>query len=171
MKSGELAGRLYVSPSLIRHWSGEFAEFLSDAGSGIKPGATREFNQQDQLVMASIRALRDEGYGYDEIREKLRDGWRLEELPAEPEQGLASSANSPAPIRPEQYRLVLQRLVDKDERIAELEDQLRQERNDREALYERIIKETEARARLEGEIRILREQGGKRRRWWQRGEQ
>lgn len=170
MKSKELAQRLYVSDSLIRHWSGEFSDFLSNGAAPEKPGTAREFTENDQLVMASVSALRGEGDSYDEIRAKLRNGWRLEEVPPPPEHELTRTGDEP-PVTPERFRAALRRLADKDEQIAQLEAQLRQERSGRETLYERLLSETEARARLEGEIKVLREHNGRGPRWpWQRGE-
>jgi len=170
MKSTELARRLYVSDATVRHWTGEFAEFLSPDAAPEKAGTAREFNESDQIIIATIAALRGNGDSYDEIRAKLRNGTRLEEVPPPPEHELVRPEDG-AMVSPERFRAALRRLADKDEEIASLRAQLAQRDGKAEELYERIIKETEARARLEGEIKILREQGGKRRRWWQRGEQ
>lgn len=85
MKSGELAERLLVSDSLIRKWSDKYARFLSPMAGLPDPGQSREFNDADQLLMASIAHLRDNGKGHEEIIDELESGFRIETLPPIPD--------------------------------------------------------------------------------------
>lgn len=85
MRSGELARRLGVSDPLIRKWSGQYAQYLTKRAGRPRPGQEREFDDSDQLVMATVAHLRDEGLGHDQIEQQLADGWRVEHVPPLPD--------------------------------------------------------------------------------------
>jgi len=75
----EVAKQLQISPSTLRRWSNEFAEFLSDAAGKPHPAeggqtAHRRYTDQDIESLMNIKGLLEEGLTY------LQVGRRLEAL-------------------------------------------------------------------------------------------
>jgi DNA-binding transcriptional MerR regulator len=72
----ELATRLQVSPSTLRRWSNEFADYLSDtagrphseAGS---QAAHRRYTDEDLEVLMNVKALLAEGQSYVQVGRRL----------------------------------------------------------------------------------------------------
>lgn len=84
MKTGEIAERLGVSDNTIRNWSRDYANYLSDQGAGLQPGATREFTQDDVIVLATIAEYRDSGLTHEQISDLLDEGKRTALIPPPP---------------------------------------------------------------------------------------
>jgi len=75
-KPSEISNRLGVSPSTLRRWSAQFAEFLSDqAGDTDRPDSSgythRRYSDDDMAVLGMIKDLLANGQSYDQIRERL----------------------------------------------------------------------------------------------------
>lgn len=69
----DVATHLDVSPSTLRRWSDEFAEFLSD-GANSSPGKThRRYTEQDIDRLSTVKAFMSEGLTYEQVRQQLRD--------------------------------------------------------------------------------------------------
>lgn len=165
VKTGELASRLYVSPSLIRKWAQQYEDFLSVIGGGVAPGAVREFNEDDQIVLASVAHLRNEGRSHDEIRQVLAEGWRVEEVPAPPSRLVQETARETGALTVGQAKALVERVRFLEDRVAQLEEQ--------DAARVRELREMERElGRVEGELKVLRElrNNGRGPRWpWQKG--
>lgn len=163
MKTGELAGRLYVSPSLVRKWSSQYEEFLTPLGSGIAPGTVREFSEKDQLVLASVAHLRNEGQSHDEIRQVLAEGWRVEEVPAPPSRLVQETARETGALTVGQAKALVERVRFLEDRVAQLEEQ-------DAARVQELRKMERELGRAEGALKELRNQNGRPRWPWQRGD-
>lgn len=161
MKSGELAQRLGVSDASIRNWAEMYRELLSPRGAGVQPGAAREFNEADALVLASVGLLRAQGVTHDDIRQTLQEGWRVEALPELPsaEETAARREIGLVPVEAaerwkDRYELVAAQLLslqererDYLERIADLERQLGEasgERKGKDAMIDELRNQIEA---------------------------
>jgi DNA-binding transcriptional MerR regulator len=71
----EVAGQLQVSPSTLRRWSGEFADFLSGT-AGHGPSATgqashRRYTDADVETLMAIKGLLAEGMTYIQVCKRL----------------------------------------------------------------------------------------------------
>jgi DNA-binding transcriptional MerR regulator len=77
--------RLGVPKPTLRNWSGEYAAFLSDRARP-NGGSSRRFTADDLVVLNTVRHLtRVEGLAdNDRVRELLREGFRVAELPQAP---------------------------------------------------------------------------------------
>lgn len=84
MQTGEIAERLGVSDNTIRNWSREYANYLSEKGAGLRPGATRAFTQDDVIVLATIAEYRDSGLTHEQISDLLDEGKRTALIPPPP---------------------------------------------------------------------------------------
>ena len=75
-KPSEVSRRLDVSPSTLRRWSAQFAEFLSEQASDTERSdgsgyAHRRYSDEDMAVLGVIKDLLSNGQSYDQIRERL----------------------------------------------------------------------------------------------------
>ena len=88
MKTGQIAKHLSVSPSTVRFWASEYATYLSDGATGLNmnKGATRVFNEQDALVLATIAQMRDKGETHEQIVSALDQGRLVNNVPSAPKQ-------------------------------------------------------------------------------------
>lgn len=157
MKTGEMAKRLYQSPSNIRTWADQYAEFLSERGAGIAPGAARRFNPDDQLVMATIAHLRNEGKSHDAIHETLAEGWRVEEVPGAPNAARQRAVESSSLVPASQLQVVTERALFFEEERRRLLQKSAQERAKHEELVEEIRELERKLGEAQGEIKVLRE--------------
>jgi DNA-binding transcriptional MerR regulator len=64
-----------VQPNTIRHWSKNFADFLSP-GANPEKGKRRMYSYDDAEVIALIAEMRQQYESYDNIRAALADGDR-----------------------------------------------------------------------------------------------
>jgi DNA repair exonuclease SbcCD ATPase subunit len=153
VKSGELADRLLVSDSLIRKWSDKYAQFLSPQAGLAEPGQIREFNEADQLVMASIAHLRDNGKGHEEIIDELGRGWRVETLPPIPDDEVEQAKSKIALVPVDRLHRAL-------DRIEVLQGDLQRLQRERDQALEASKQSELERRQSEQRIADLREELG-----------
>ncbi len=72
----EVAAQLQVSPSTLRRWSDEFADFLSDSAGRPKPApgsrtAHRRYTDRDLETLMTIKGLLAEGLNYIQVGKRL----------------------------------------------------------------------------------------------------
>lgn len=108
----EVATQLQVSPSTLRRWSNEFADYLSDAAGRphLAAGgqmAHRRYTDEDLEVLMNVKALLAEGQTYIQVArrlEALRMGQTSDDAPAEDETGtvtaLGPSLLDTSPVAP-----------------------------------------------------------------------
>jgi DNA-binding transcriptional MerR regulator len=82
MKTGELAKQFDVSYQTVRNWIHEFSEYLSDDAKALT-ARQHTIRQDDFVILATVNELSQrQGLNYAEIRERLKDGYRTDELEA-----------------------------------------------------------------------------------------
>jgi len=104
----EVANQLQISPSTLRRWSNEFADYLSDAAGRAQPdggrGAHRRYSDEDLETLMTIKGLLAEGLTYIQVGRRLdalrlRRGTVAGDGDGEPDghrsTALASTADSP----------------------------------------------------------------------------
>ena len=69
----ELAARHEVSPSTLRRWSDEFAEFLSPEASSSEGKQHRRYSDDDLATFITVKGLMADGMTYDQVRERLAE--------------------------------------------------------------------------------------------------
>ena len=72
----EVIIQLQISPSILRRWSNEFADFLSDSvgqsqGDGTGNGTQRRYSEQDLETLITIKRLLAEGLSYVQVGRHL----------------------------------------------------------------------------------------------------
>lgn len=72
----EVAAQLQVSPSTLRRWSEEFADFLSDSAGRPQPApgsrtAHRRYTDHDLETLMTIKGLLAEGLSYIQVGKRL----------------------------------------------------------------------------------------------------
>ena len=67
----EVASRLEVSPSTLRRWSEEFAEFLSSEADSAEGRQHRRYSDEDLAMLMTVKGLMAEGLTYDQVRDQL----------------------------------------------------------------------------------------------------
>jgi DNA-binding transcriptional MerR regulator len=156
MKTNELAHRIGISPSLLRKWTDQYREFLSETAAP-DPGQEREFTIEDCFVMATVSVLRDDAMPHAAIKEEIAGGTRIEMLPELPSEEIeaARRAVQLVPVdrlhraldrvdalRTELERVIAERdkaLADKEaanKQIADLREELGAARKEAELLRE-----------------------------------
>jgi DNA-binding transcriptional MerR regulator len=82
----EVANQLQISPSTLRRWSNEFADYLSEAAGRAQPesgrGAHRRYSDEDLETLMSIKGLLVEGLTYIQVGRRL-DALRLRRAAAD----------------------------------------------------------------------------------------
>jgi DNA-binding transcriptional MerR regulator len=73
----EVATQLQVSPSTLRRWSNEFADFLSDVAGRPEPAdgsrtAHRRYTDEDLETLMTIKGLLAEGLTYIQVARRLQ---------------------------------------------------------------------------------------------------
>jgi DNA-binding transcriptional MerR regulator len=106
----EVASQLQISPSTLRRWSNEFADYLSD-GAGRPQAAAggqtahRRYNDEDLEALMTIKGLLAEGQTYIQVAKRL-EALRRRQQPAERTEGgdgtttLGPSLLDSSPIAP-----------------------------------------------------------------------
>ena len=125
---------LRVSASTVRVWTKEFGDYLSEVAT-VKKGRERRYTKDDLAALETVAVLRNGHQPYDDIRERLEDGERLE-LPAIVE-------NAPQlPPRSEQTQTTALAPMDLLERVIKpYEDQIELLTNERDYLRDQLDKE------------------------------
>jgi DNA-binding transcriptional MerR regulator len=77
MKTGDLERKFGVSGTTIRRWTETYKEFLSIEARG-HDSRQRTITESDYLVLATINKLSNERASTEEIKTKLREGFRVE---------------------------------------------------------------------------------------------
>ncbi len=83
----EVASQLQISPSTLRRWSNEFADYLSDT-AGRPQAATggqtahRRYTDEDLEALMTIKGLLAEGQTYIQVAKRL-EALRRRQQPAE----------------------------------------------------------------------------------------
>jgi len=108
----EVATQLQISPSTLRRWSNEFADFLSDTAGRPQPVpggqvAHRRYTDEDLETLMTIKGLLAEGLTYIQVGKRL-EALRLREIAqgvaAEDDAShivaLSPSLQRPSPIAP-----------------------------------------------------------------------
>lgn len=104
----EVAAQLQVSPSTLRRWSDEFADFLSDSAGRPRPApgsrtAHRRYTDRDLETLMTIKGLLAEGLSYVQVGKRL-EMLRLRQMTSEttPDQpgALAPSVLDASPVAP-----------------------------------------------------------------------
>jgi DNA-binding transcriptional MerR regulator len=72
----EVATKLQISPSTLRRWSNEFADFLSDTGGRPQgddesKGAHRRYTDEDLETLMTVKGLLTEGLTYLQVGKRL----------------------------------------------------------------------------------------------------
>jgi len=72
----EVANQLQISPSTLRRWSGEFADYLSGAagrplGDDEDKASHRRYTEQDLETLTTIKGLLAEGLTYIQVGQRL----------------------------------------------------------------------------------------------------
>jgi DNA-binding transcriptional MerR regulator len=82
----EVANQLQISPSTLRRWSNEFADYLSETAGRAQPesgrGAHRRYSDEDLETLMTIKGLLVEGLTYIQVGRRL-DALRLRHAPVE----------------------------------------------------------------------------------------
>jgi DNA-binding transcriptional MerR regulator len=103
----EVATQIQVSPSTLRRWSNEFADFLSETAGNPQPAsggqaAHRRYTDQDLETLMTVKGLLAEGQSYIQVGRRL-EALRLRQDPAfssEEEPGdVASEVTTLTPLR------------------------------------------------------------------------
>lgn len=107
----EVANQLQISPSTLRRWSNEFADYLSETAGRTQlesgGGAHRRYSDEDLETLMTIKGLLAEGLTYIQVARRL-DALRLRRAPddgavAEGDGGQRSTALTPldsSPVAP-----------------------------------------------------------------------
>jgi DNA-binding transcriptional MerR regulator len=72
----EVTAQLQISPSILRRWSNEFADFLSDSvgqpqGESTDKTTQRRYSDQDIETLMTIKGLLAEGLSYVQVGKRL----------------------------------------------------------------------------------------------------
>lgn len=71
MRTGQVAAELDISPSTLRRWTERFASFLSESAVRNGRGSTREYTEDDLIVLTAINTMRERGWDDDAIEAAL----------------------------------------------------------------------------------------------------
>lgn len=138
MKTGEIAKSLGLHPKTITLWveRKEFAGLFSPGAMKEIGKAQREFNLEDQIVLNTIRFLRNEQgiTGWDDIANQIAGGYRQTSMPAD-----YFVTETTTPIKA--YTSLL-----------EVKNQLDDAINERDRLREELDNEREDRRKTESEL-------------------
>lgn len=177
MKTKELADWLGVSPNTVRYWTlGDFKEYLSPTAQGGS-GRVRNFTDTDARIIAFIATMRQEGAETAEIHMALSrlqtEEWAdLPPMPAAPpgtgtismiSREVAETAIST------QRTALMREIVLLQERVENLETQLMDEREKRDAAQSELTTARENLGRLEGKLEVLEHERGNERQLLLRG--
>ena len=143
----EAATQLGVSDQTLRLWSNEFRVFMSPTAAP-DPGATREFNDVDMRLLATVRDLRRAQRPTDEIHAELQRIVDSGDLPPMPEPPPSENEKTAylANVRDQWLveRTSLQRDIKRlEDEKGELQQRLDTEQKGRREDVERLSREAE----------------------------
>ena len=174
MKTGDAAKRLKnVTSQTIRDWIERYGKFFSEDAQGINRKYA-EINSDDFIVLATIYELSrgDDKLSHEEIKQKLADGFRVDEQEAytlEPD--MIPSPIVESIIDAAEIRVELEKTKSELERALTILENERQQHGEQVArleakiddLQQQIGELRERAASAETEAKMLREQQEKRR--------
>ncbi len=67
----EVASRLDISPSTLRRWSEEFADYISEQASSPKGKSHRRYTEQDVETLLTVKEFMSDGLTYEQVRQRL----------------------------------------------------------------------------------------------------
>lgn len=151
MKSGELATLLQVTTETIRQWiiNPQFEQFFSPGAKAEHGGVHRIFNQDDVLVLNTIRHLRTNGVtDWYEIAQRLEQGERHQKFPPNaisgdprtvPYEQADMGAKAAATLA--ERNAALLRVKELENEVTRLRGELDTERKNHMATIERLLRE------------------------------
>ena len=159
MKTGKVAKSFGVDPKTVLNWTDNpiYRKFFSEDALGESGQSQRDFNENDVLVLNTIRAERARNTDWQEIVTMLEAGYRTEEFP--PTMLLVESA---APIA--QYGRVIALVAERDAALKEVERLnvvIKEQKIEKDEVIERLQQEirklTREIGKLEGKMESLEE--------------
>jgi flagellar motility protein MotE (MotC chaperone) len=82
MKPRDVYKRLALDPKTLITWVDRLPKFFSEGARGVLPGAlTRDYSEDDLIVINTILKMRAEKKEFKQIEESLSAGYRDRELP------------------------------------------------------------------------------------------
>lgn len=155
MKTGEIAKSLGVHPKTINLWvdRDEFEGLFSPGATKNSGKAQRDFDLNDQVLLNTIRFLRNEEglKDWNAIAIKIHDGYRQNDMPAE-----YFVTENTTPVRAFttliEVRKQLEQVVKERDQLLEELNLERENRRKAEAELNREI------GKLEGQLEFLRKQ-------------
>lgn len=67
----EVASRLDISPSTLRRWSEEFADYISEQASSPQGKSHRRYTEQDVETLMTVKEFMSDGLTYEQVRQRL----------------------------------------------------------------------------------------------------
>jgi len=67
----EVASRLDISPSTLRRWSEEFADYISEQASSPQGKSHRRYTEQDVETLLTVKEFMSDGLTYEQVRQRL----------------------------------------------------------------------------------------------------
>ncbi len=155
MKTGQVAKLLGKDPQTINNWADRFPEFFSAPSKG-QGGNQRDYNDNDIIILNTIRTMAGQRLSNVDIKAALERGEYVSALP----DSAAGAEITPVRVFAQSLAATQQLEETKKELVATEAalDQERRARSDDQEKYLREIAELKERAgRLEGKVEILRE--------------
>jgi len=130
MKTGDLEKRFGVSGTTIRRWIEAFGDFLTDDAKKVEM-RQRRFTEEDYIVLATINSFSKTGFPFAHIKEKLSEGYRIDD-PTAATVGYTDGRLVPAAaveqiIDSVEIRVELEQVKAERDKLLELADNYRQE--------------------------------------------
>jgi len=146
MKTGDLVKHFGISESTVRRWTKEYEEFFSESS-----GRQRSFTHSDFLVIATILELAKQNFPLNHIRQRLAEGYRVEDNTAYTA-GYTDGRMVPAAaveqiIDGTELRVQLEQIIYERDRLLETIQTLRHTQEEMEEKYEERLAEKDSQLR------------------------
>lgn len=155
MRTGQLATRIGVSTSTIRLWCSEYRHYLSTGAVGSPDRQTRDLDDHDCLVLATVADMRGQGLTRAQIVEALDAGKLLTALPEAPTPAENEARQSISLVPMPEYQRLADLVRVKESEIDRVQEQYNQALISLQEANDKI-------AALREEIGMLRGQVGER---------
>lgn len=155
MKTGQLATRLGVSTSTIRLWCSEYRHYLSPGAVGSPDRQTRDLDEHDALVLATVADMRGQGLTRAQIVEALDAGKLIAALPEAPSPAEAEARQNIQLVPLPEYQRLADLVRIKESEVERIQEQYNQSLISLQEANDKI-------ATLREEIGMLRGQVGER---------
>lgn len=160
MKIGEVARRLGVTTDIVRYAATSFSHHLSASAGGQAKGTTRQFDDRDCRVLATILKMRDQGLNAEQIDQALHTA-DLEPCPELPSAAEQAARESIGLVAQPEYARALDRIgeLQQDLETAKIEraQALETWQTDVTRLNDRIATLEHELGKAEGELTAMRE--------------